>query len=110
MVAWLHGSSPNPTDHLFIQLKIQTFELLTGRWLFDPQEGPTWRREDDHLAKMMELTAEDFDDRILAKSRKRDEYFDNSCLCTISSGDNLTVLTICSSQVTAHQGTIPNNA
>jgi serine/threonine-protein kinase SRPK3 len=73
----------NPIDHSFIQLKMQTFELLTGRWLFDPQGGPTWRLEDDHLAKMMELTAENFDDGILAKSRKRDEYFDKSSLYTI---------------------------
>ena len=89
---------------------MQTFELLTGRWLFDPQGGPTWSLEDDHLAKMMELTAENFDDRILAKSRKLDEYYDKSGLYTISSGDNLTVSTFCSREVTAHQRTIPNNA
>jgi hypothetical protein len=100
----------NPMDHSFIQLSMQTFELLTGRWLFNPQGGPTWCLEDDHLAKMMELTAENFDDRILAKSRKRDEYFDKSGLYTISSRDNLTVLTFCSREVTAHQRTIPNNA
>ncbi|KAJ8582757.1 hypothetical protein M405DRAFT_830097, partial [Rhizopogon salebrosus TDB-379] len=57
---------------------VQTFELLTGRWLFHPQAGQTWSVEDDHLAKMAELTGENFSDKILDKSRKRDEYFDGS--------------------------------
>ncbi|KAJ8590602.1 hypothetical protein M405DRAFT_932698 [Rhizopogon salebrosus TDB-379] len=55
-----------------------TFELLTGCWLFNPQAGQTWSVEDDHLAKMAELTGENFSDKILAKSWKRDEYFDES--------------------------------
>ncbi|OJA19610.1 hypothetical protein AZE42_13233 [Rhizopogon vesiculosus] len=57
---------------------MQTFELLTGRWLFHPKAGETWRVEDDHLAKMAELTGDDFSDKVLAKSRKRDEYFDKT--------------------------------
>jgi serine/threonine-protein kinase SRPK3 len=57
---------------------MQTFELLTGRWLFMPQGGQTWRVEDDHLAKMIELTGENFCDKMLSRSRKRDEYFDES--------------------------------
>ncbi|KAJ8582922.1 kinase-like protein [Rhizopogon salebrosus TDB-379] len=32
----------------------------------------------DHLAKMAELTGENFSDKILTKSRKRDEYFDEN--------------------------------
>ncbi|OJA09420.1 hypothetical protein AZE42_03068 [Rhizopogon vesiculosus] len=55
-----------------------TFELLTGRSLFHPEAGETWRVEDDHLAKMAELTGDDFSDKVLAKSRKRDEYFDKT--------------------------------
>jgi hypothetical protein len=60
---------------------MQTFELLTGRWLFHPEAGETWRVEDDHLAKMAELTGDDFSDKILTKSRKRDEYFDQTGWC-----------------------------
>jgi serine/threonine-protein kinase SRPK3 len=62
---------------------MQTFELLTGRWLFNPPAGQTWSVEDDHLAKMAELTGENFSDKLLAKSRKRDEYFDESGWCTL---------------------------
>jgi len=36
--------------------------------------------EDDRLAKMMELTGEKFSDKMLAKCRKRDEYFDETGL------------------------------
>ncbi|KAJ8590256.1 kinase-like protein, partial [Rhizopogon salebrosus TDB-379] len=46
-------------------LGCMTFELLTGRWLFNPQAGQTWSVEDDHLAKMAELTGENFSDKIL---------------------------------------------
>jgi hypothetical protein len=76
---------PNPGILVHISLEIcfmQTFELLTGRWLFNPQAGQTWSVEDDHLAKMAELTGENFSDKILAKSRKRDDYFNESGWCT----------------------------
>lgn len=53
-----------------------TFELLTGHWLFQPQGGPAWSIEDDHLAKMMELTGEKFSKTMLARCRNREEYFD----------------------------------
>ncbi|KAJ6557109.1 kinase-like domain-containing protein [Mycena sp. CBHHK59/15] len=36
-----------------------TFELLVGRWLFNPEQDKELTVEDDHLAKMMELTGED---------------------------------------------------
>jgi len=55
---------------------MQTFELLTGRWLFSPQAGQTWRIEDDHLAKMMDLTGETFSNAMLSASRKHNDYFD----------------------------------
>jgi hypothetical protein len=61
----------------------QTFELLTGHWLFNPVHGPTWRIEDDHLAKMMELTGEKFSKVTLARSQKRDDYFDEGGSCTV---------------------------
>ena len=55
---------------------MQTFELLTGFWLFDPKGGQAWRAEDDHLAKMMGVTGVTFSETMLSASRKRDEYFD----------------------------------
>jgi hypothetical protein len=77
---------------------MQTFELLTGRWLFNPQAGQTWSVEDDHLAKMVELTGEIFSDKILAKSRKRDEYFDESGWCTFPRDVALFNIFFCSFQ------------
>jgi serine/threonine-protein kinase SRPK3 len=75
-------SNPDILVHISLEICVmQTFELLTGRWLFNPQAGQTWSVEDDHLAKMAELTGENFSDNILAKSRKRDEYFDESGRC-----------------------------
>ena len=59
----------------------KVFEMLTGRWLFKPdvQEGDPWTVEDDLLAKMMEVTGERFTNTgILARSPKRDHFFDNN--------------------------------
>ncbi|KAJ3753427.1 kinase-like domain-containing protein [Lentinula raphanica] len=54
-----------------------TFELLVGRWLFHPEAGePDWTLEDDHLAKMMELTGQRFPNAMLARAQHRDKYFD----------------------------------
>ncbi|KAJ4489376.1 kinase-like domain-containing protein [Lentinula edodes] len=56
-----------------------TFELLVGRWLFDPEDAqPDWSVEDDHLAKMMELTGQKFPDTTLARAKERDKYFDKN--------------------------------
>lgn len=52
----------------------QTFELLTGHWLFDPENGGSI--EDDHLAKMMELTGEVFTAETLQYARRREHFFD----------------------------------
>ncbi|KAF5318541.1 hypothetical protein D9619_010851 [Psilocybe cf. subviscida] len=53
------------------------FELLTGRWLFNPVDGEEdWTIEDDHLAKMQELTGQQFSEAVLARAARRDEYFD----------------------------------
>jgi len=77
MGRWLYGqfgrssSLANP-----LHITMQTFELLTGRWLFSPQAGQTWRMEDDHLAKMMDLTGETFSNATLSAGRKYNEYFD----------------------------------
>jgi hypothetical protein len=58
--------------------RFQTFELLTGHWLFHPKGCEELRREDDHLAKMMEITGETFDAKLLERSRLRNVYFDES--------------------------------
>ena len=31
------------------------FEMLTGDFLFEPRKGPTFGKDDDHLAQMEEL-------------------------------------------------------
>ncbi|KAF9520422.1 hypothetical protein BS47DRAFT_1287112 [Hydnum rufescens UP504] len=53
-----------------------TFELLTGHWLFSPVGGSGWRREDDYLAKMMEITGDAFSPALLDRSEARNNYFD----------------------------------
>ncbi|KAJ7209761.1 kinase-like domain-containing protein, partial [Mycena pura] len=52
-----------------------TFELLVGRWLFDPEEGEDWSVEDDHLAKIMELTGQRFPQSMLDRAKRRKQYF-----------------------------------
>ncbi|KAG1852680.1 kinase-like protein [Suillus subluteus] len=59
-------------------LGCMTFELLTGSSPFLPQRGQTWSIEDEHLAKMAQLTGESFSEKLLARSPKRNEYFDES--------------------------------
>ena len=51
--------------------------MLVGRWLFHPVDGDgDWTEEDDHLAKMMELTSERFGEDMLSRSTRRQEFFD----------------------------------
>ncbi|KAH9929341.1 kinase-like domain-containing protein [Fomitopsis serialis] len=54
-----------------------TFELLVGRWLFHPEEGEDWSVEDDHLAKMMEMTGQRFPAPMLERAKRRKEFFDD---------------------------------
>ncbi|KAI0761641.1 kinase-like domain-containing protein, partial [Trametes elegans] len=54
-----------------------TYELLTGRWLFAPEEGDEWSLEDDHLAKMLELTDERFSPAMLERAQLRSQYLDD---------------------------------
>jgi serine/threonine-protein kinase SRPK3 len=63
---------------------VQTFELLTGHWLFQPQGGQGWSIEDDHLAKMLELTGEKFSKTMLERSQNREEYFNEDGRPTFS--------------------------
>jgi hypothetical protein len=50
--------------------------MLTGRWLFAPEEGEDWMLEDDHLAKMLELTGERFSPAMLARAQFASRYLD----------------------------------
>ena len=34
---------------------MQTFELITGDYLFDPQSGTKYGKDDDHIAQIIEL-------------------------------------------------------
>lgn len=40
------------------ELTLQFFELLTGDYLFDPQPGVKYDKDDDHMAQVMELLGE----------------------------------------------------
>ncbi|PPQ84500.1 hypothetical protein CVT24_006694 [Panaeolus cyanescens] len=54
-----------------------TFELLVGRSLFHPEDGgDDWSIDEDHLAKMMELTDQRFSTTILDRAKNRAKYFD----------------------------------
>jgi len=55
-----------------------TFELLVGRWLFHPEEGEDWSLEDDHLAKMMEMTGQRFPAPMLERAKRRKDFFDDA--------------------------------
>lgn len=43
---------------LCVLTKFQIFELLTGDYLFDPQPGAKYDKDDDHVAQIMELLGE----------------------------------------------------
>ena len=47
-----------------------------GRWPFHPEQGEDRTLEDDHLAKMMELTGQAFPTKMLERAKLRNEYFD----------------------------------
>ena len=48
-----------------------------GGWLFHPEQGEDRTLEDDHLAKMMELTGQTFPTKMLERAKLRNEYFDD---------------------------------
>ncbi|KAJ3914384.1 kinase-like domain-containing protein, partial [Lentinula edodes] len=54
------------------------FVLLVGNSLFPPEgREPDWSVEDNHLAKMLELTGQQwFPPAMLARAKNRDKYFD----------------------------------
>ena len=56
--------------------------MLVGRWLFHPVDGgDDWALEDDHLAKMLEFTGEQFPATMVSKDQSCGErYFDEEGL------------------------------
>ncbi|KAF9514864.1 hypothetical protein BS47DRAFT_1392124 [Hydnum rufescens UP504] len=56
-------------------LPITTFELLTGVSLFAPEGNSDWSYEDDHLAKMHELTGDSFSTSFLERATRSKDYF-----------------------------------
>ncbi|THH13792.1 hypothetical protein EW146_g6467 [Bondarzewia mesenterica] len=54
------------------------FELLTGLWAFHPERGADFDLEDDHLARMLELTGERFSQAMLARAELSQKHFDNN--------------------------------
>lgn len=50
--------------------------MLVGRWLFHPVDGgEDWSLEDDHLAKMIELTGETFSEAMRNRACRGPEFF-----------------------------------
>jgi serine/threonine-protein kinase SRPK3 len=48
--------------------------MLTGRYLFSPTAGETCSLEDDHLAKMLELTGERLSPAMLERAQFKTRY------------------------------------
>ncbi|GME74870.1 unnamed protein product [Ambrosiozyma monospora] len=63
------------------------FELLTGDYLFDPTEGPTFSKNDDHLAQIIELVGH-IPKRIIEQSYYGRKFF-HSDLKTLRQIKNL---------------------
>ncbi|KAG2374523.1 hypothetical protein C9374_010807 [Naegleria lovaniensis] len=53
------------------------FELATGQYLFDPQSGRTYSRDEDHLALMIELLGP-FPHELLSRGSKTTKFFNAS--------------------------------
>ena len=67
--------SPLCSKHWYL---LQTFELLTERLLFKPEENPELDIEHALLAKMLGVTGKKFSDEMVAKSPDHDYHFDAS--------------------------------
>jgi len=52
MAAMVSRSILNPKPHTH---PMQVFELITGDYLFDPQSGTKYGKDDDHIAQIIEL-------------------------------------------------------
>ena len=66
----------NVEVYMFFQ-NLQVFEMLVGRWLFHPVDGGSdWNLEEDHLAKMLEMTGEAFSTEMLRHAEPYGKYLD----------------------------------
>jgi len=52
------------------------FELLTGEYLFDPKESRTYRKDEDHVAQMVELLG-DFPSHFVRSGMYANEIFNS---------------------------------
>lgn len=52
----------------------EVFELLTGRWLFNPRSGPTFTEEQYHLAHMGPVVGETFDPTFVRSGKYSSQY------------------------------------
>lgn len=53
------------------------FEMLTGDFLFEPRKGPTFSKNDDHLAQMMELLGQ-FPKDFCLRGKNSKKYFNSN--------------------------------
>ncbi|GMG08529.1 unnamed protein product [[Candida] boidinii] len=54
------------------------FELITGDYLFDPKSGASYKKDDDHLAQIVELLQSWPTKEYLKKCKYSRDYFDKS--------------------------------
>jgi len=54
------------------------FELATGDFLFEPHSGPSYSRDEDHLAHIIELIG-DIPKKIVTKGKLSKEFFHKNC-------------------------------
>ncbi|KAG8810022.1 hypothetical protein FRC17_003130 [Serendipita sp. 399] len=55
-----------------------TYELLTGKCLFDPKDGDGYTKDECHIALMLTMTGEQFPMSLIENTDKKDIYFDES--------------------------------
>ncbi|EAS03134.2 Serine/Threonine kinase (macronuclear) [Tetrahymena thermophila SB210] len=70
------GSKYNTTADIW-SLACMLFEMLTGDFLFEPRKGPTFSKNDDHLAQIEELCKK-FPKSFAKRGEKSKKYFDNN--------------------------------
>ncbi|KAG8810799.1 hypothetical protein FRC17_002779 [Serendipita sp. 399] len=55
-----------------------TYELLTGKCLFNPKNGDGYTKDECHIALMLAMTGEQFPMSLIENTDKKDIYFDES--------------------------------
>jgi serine/threonine protein kinase len=79
-----------PHLHTVVSYRVhayQTFQLLTGKPLFNPKDDPRGRfsADDEHLLHMMQLTGQTFEAGMLKASAKAGEFFESNGEYSITS-------------------------